>query len=1099
MAHHNDSSSGLLLPNLLIIIMVSWGIISSSEPLNTSRPDRGLHANNHTHISARAWEDPLTALEHFLDKNDRAHTFFSSHNENDAPRVDGKPIASIQQTIAEWNQTMTPTLGLIITVPDGFSAKNTERRRRLRYSALAAISESASYIPEQGSQLHCSYYDTSETRWAIPYEIINATHTVWEWRSRKFNSVMILYVNEGYLEESAYHQLRTFVDKMTLAAESCTKHESSKPSPPPKFAIIGPTSSGQYDNIVSDATFHDIKRQIEPDEPPFKTAVTMYASMPTRSTNQTRSYVQRRIYDEFHNTPQIRQSFMAAIQRQGLATEKTNLWNGIRNYWSSLSKHRYDLNFADSFLIKRLSGDDFSICSALVAELKNRGIDPSSPESPVLLITEYDTLYGKSLPQSFRQAAWSETLGQDKRNQVDIKHEQQIRTITYLNGLDGQTNHNSHSGTTDKNTDLSEIPWGNSQYDYVRRLVSRIRDLETAQGKRFAAIGVLGSDVYDKLLLLRALRKPFTHAQFFTTDMDATLLSPKERKYTNNLIVASPYGLSLRNALQHTIPPFRDTYQTATYLATLEAIHYFSMVRHGERIKLPPDGEERRRVPLPAERNVVRVYELGRQAPRLLSWYQVDDVSGEGAPIASDPNDTGLVAFPGWEENSAEKELKAQHAIPFFIFMYAFFCILIISLGKRGIKNHPQIEISRLSGKTSYIWTRAALASLFGSFVLLTTLFYFIHSLSGNASEEPFALWAGISIWPSAVIMAMTSTLCVYCVWKSWFDIQSAQLRCESQFLSLFENPTPVDHKVEARPRFHQLQILFRSALVWFPFMISSGKSAKEDNLPTLWHRFLITGSQSQRLLRSFAFTLILAAFYMAMTTYWNSPINPARGSGSRICFEWVRISSWLCQLFLLCYVLDAHLLSLRILQHIKQWLRGYNSPYITSEKSTQPKLTSNHHPYAAEANNDPGVWESQLAQIATAQVRATCPTVYYPFIAIFLLITSRNAIFDHFDWPLSLTLVLAFAIVILVMISIMLQHKSSSILSIARYRVTLALLNDQCKEAPLQKASKILETSKERTSLGIINNPLFKAILLPLGGTGIFQLIEIIAPSIKG
>ena len=48
----------------------------------------------------------------------------------------------------------------------------------------------------------------------------------------------------------------------------------------------------------------------------------------------------------------------------------------------------------------------------------------------------------------------------------------------------------------------------------------------------FKAIGVLGSDVYDKLLILQALKQNFPHAIFFTTDLDARLFPPREIQWT---------------------------------------------------------------------------------------------------------------------------------------------------------------------------------------------------------------------------------------------------------------------------------------------------------------------------------------------------------------------------------------------------------------------------------------------------------------------------------------------------------------------------------------------------------------------------------------
>ena len=90
----------------------------------------------------------------------------------------------------------------------------------------------------------------------------------------------------------------------------------------------------------------------------------------------------------------------------------------------------------------------------------------------------------------------------------------------------------------------------------------------------FRSIGVFGNDFYDKLLVLQAIRREFPAAIFFTTDLDARYLHPREFQWTRNLVVASSYGLELREELQTGVAPFRNNYATATFLAaTVAAIN----------------------------------------------------------------------------------------------------------------------------------------------------------------------------------------------------------------------------------------------------------------------------------------------------------------------------------------------------------------------------------------------------------------------------------------------------------------------------------------------------------------------------------------------
>ena len=117
---------------------------------------------------------------------------------------------------------------------------------------------------------------------------------------------------------------------------------------------------------------------------------------------------------------------------------------------------------------------------------------------------------------------------------------------------------------------------GQSQFDYLQRLGDRIRQLDAElrlRGDRgIEAIGVLGFDLYDKLLVLQALRPLLPDAWFFTTDLDALLLHPSAQNVTSNLLVASGFGLQLRPDVQGATPPFRNNYQTGEYLAARVAI-----------------------------------------------------------------------------------------------------------------------------------------------------------------------------------------------------------------------------------------------------------------------------------------------------------------------------------------------------------------------------------------------------------------------------------------------------------------------------------------------------------------------------------------------
>lgn len=228
----------------------------------------------------------------------------------------------------------------------------------------------------------------------------------------------------------------------------------------------------------------------------------------------------------------------------------------------------------------RTIGDDGSLVDLLGEELQLRGAAPyqennnkndgpwwsADSNKHIVLITERDTLYGQAFRESFRQL-WGS----------DNDPPENLHQFTYLRGIDGKYPHSERledqprDGPDEESVD--ELAHGTAQLDYLRRLEREIVDLQKEKSSEnageIAAIGIAGTDVFDKMLIIRAMLPHFPRARFFTTDLDARLAQQDELQYTRNLLVASHFALDLdRETFHRTVPPFRDSYQTSTYFAT---------------------------------------------------------------------------------------------------------------------------------------------------------------------------------------------------------------------------------------------------------------------------------------------------------------------------------------------------------------------------------------------------------------------------------------------------------------------------------------------------------------------------------------------------
>lgn len=316
------------------------------------------------------------------------------------------------------------------------------------------------------------------------------------------------------------------------------------------------------------------------------------------------------------------------------------------------------LKVAGLDLVYRVTSDEV-LFESLMKELARRQVAVGNDK--IVLIGEWDSFYARALPFSFTagmhqyfqdfQKARRHPTGITSRaaeaspnkvcrsiGQIDLLHAGalcsgsfNIAQYSYLSGLDGEASGDqtkrskskkeergkdkTEDGERFRDIDSYERPEGTSQLDYVRRLVARIR----AEQPKVKAIGILGRDTYDALLILQALREKFPNALFFTTDLDARYFHEDEQKWTRNLIVASQFGLQLEPSLQQAIPPFRSSLQTSAFYGVLQAVDWVSP--QSERT-IPP-----------------RIFEIGRHGAIDLSVEDSSPIERSIHPIRGDVAD----------------------------------------------------------------------------------------------------------------------------------------------------------------------------------------------------------------------------------------------------------------------------------------------------------------------------------------------------------------------------------------------------------------------------------------------------------------------------
>ncbi|HJP17921.1 MAG: hypothetical protein CMD96_06190 [Gammaproteobacteria bacterium] len=571
MAPRNEPRSPV--GGIAIMALIASAIMIAEAPLSGSRPgSSGIDFNEFRpdeNVQARLWQDPFEVVQNHLKKNHKQKnmevlqgrgvftalpmvskdeklfnielaTSLQKNNDGDCivnlEKIEGETHHSLGCLADKVKEHLKPeeNVNKILTVLGVMVfgspyAEDHERRIRYRYAVLSALgvldyapveSEFIGYVESESTSLEDSLPKIIPYEWLLEIPKKGSKHK---------QEVLLLWLNGDSFKKNPWQKIEGLKKKLSIETTEENKSEL-------KFKIIGPASSPNLKQMIEDLNKKQTKKSLENHE-----------------TNSN--------------------------------TGKIN-WNYLKNVkiFSTNATAKLDpaVNNNNRPKIFRTIKDDYELMVTLIDELKLRGVKIFDDEEKhhIAVISEWDTFYGRSLPKNFADAFSNNSKDMTSR----------IHKFKYLRGLDGKTNEKQgfdsqkvkNDKKSEKQKNASEItsiarPVGSNQLDYLRRLASKIKKLDQKlrdNGKdKIKAIGVLGSDVYDKLLILQALRDRFPTAIFFTTDLDARFLHPDEYKWTRNLVVASTFGLTLNlSSKEKSIPPFRDSYQTSRFFGTLLAM-----------------------------------------------------------------------------------------------------------------------------------------------------------------------------------------------------------------------------------------------------------------------------------------------------------------------------------------------------------------------------------------------------------------------------------------------------------------------------------------------------------------------------------------------
>jgi hypothetical protein len=646
MAEQEEKSAPIPWLPLITLIGAGSGFLLLFPQLTSSRPGGGdsrLAGNTFDHqtIDARLWQDPLGVAisdreknekrgEEAKQKNSAAHSvvefqkllikkcFADSAN---YPLV--RPIIYPLDDELRLEDQASQVQVLAVMIPGGPYVEDVERRLRSRRAVIEALGV-ADYNPEKDHEVGYFYVPwqplepnaascvrmleqsriqeesspsamdsrirpirsnlrVSDTyRLLVPYEWCEPAEI--GAHKNRVAHLLVLWLTDDSFRDAPLARLADLISWFRLKPFSAPQLDLP---PLPAFTVLGPDNSGTLHTMVAEAgenPWNNETRQC-------LATTHIYSSQAAVAGSRLLSDLPVKEGPPIPFEPDCKN-----LIEQNVRQQQSN--NG--------------------FCFDRTLLPDDLIVKTLWQELARRGIEENDH---IAIISEKDTYCARALcstftglrPQFFRAS--------------------HLHSYTYLRGIDGklpsdgkeEKEANGTAENGDKNTQSSLQPTegteGPNQADDIRRLATELHKLDTEIRRNgdsrateiprngdsrasLKAVGLLGSDVYDKLELLKALRPVLPEAVFFTNNLDARLAHPDEWKETHNLVVVSGFRLSPERYenVPENIPPFRDSGQTALFAATLEAI-----------------GKRKIRAQDPAKPLSPFVFEIGRNEPKELS------------------------------------------------------------------------------------------------------------------------------------------------------------------------------------------------------------------------------------------------------------------------------------------------------------------------------------------------------------------------------------------------------------------------------------------------------------------------------------------------
>lgn len=644
--------------------------------------------------------------------------------------------------------------------------------------------------------------------------------------------------------------------------------------------------------------------------------------------------------------------------------------------------------------------------------------------------------------------------------------------------------------------------------DYVYRLAEQIKgphhDLNLEKrDSGIKAVGIFGSDFYDKLLLIKALRAEMPHILVFTTGLDAQMLHPQHWRSARNLVVASHFDLVLKDKEQHQkqsyqekFHVFRDSRQTNIFYRTIEIV---------------TNDVTRFEIPQP------RIFEVGRNG-----FVHLASSDKSTSDDVLDKTIKRLARIFGWSpdtsasDDALDKTIKRLGLLAAIIFFLIWF--------HRAFRPNSR---------------RLSIYLLLGELVILFIALPFATDESG----EPLSFTDGTSLWPTIFIQIIAVLLAFAFCCKAISELDGNFCRLnEKYFQEAKLDEARSEWKVLVLPwsalifgivfyasnDVYPLGFPFKWCLVFLLLILvpylreiepwdfvsikrwrqadnrhagtaNSNRNCcgifralrrlcifnRPDNLPVsfhyfryediLWREYYNYGLVEHRQIRvasMWLFFAIIETIVIYLLPPWPLPCRgPTCGWAS-----WTGVLSFSLIMILLFFVLDAVRLSFYWIQKLR----------------TQHSLLADRIDFGALNNaigNNLLPLESleRMITVVAERTQVVDRLIYYPMLCIILMLFAKITYFDNQDFPLSKGITFAASISLLFFSGFLIRYEAEKLKRSVIESAENLGKNKICKRREVERTIDRINGISDGAFKPMFEQPVMRSLLIILLSVGIF------------